>query len=78
MSKISVYLPEALETQLIRQVKEKGLSASRVIQEALDRFLITDRKKQAKEDVLTLLAKVSFEPWEEVHRERTADDAGRR
>lgn len=55
MSKISVYLPEALETQLIRQVKEK-----------------------AKEAVLTLLAKVSLEPWEKVHRERNAGDAGRR
>ncbi|MFH0797073.1 MAG: hypothetical protein V2A65_08490 [Candidatus Omnitrophota bacterium] len=35
-------------------------------------------KEKAKETVPTLLAKVSLEPWEEVHRKRTADDAGRR
>lgn len=77
MPRISVYLPEELENQLFYQAKERKVPASRVVQEALNECFRSGRKKKAKEAVIKLLARTSFEPWGKIHQERTAADVGR-
>ncbi|MBW2038528.1 MAG: ribbon-helix-helix protein, CopG family [Deltaproteobacteria bacterium] len=77
MPAVSFYLPKDLEEKLRAEAQLKGKPVSRILREAVKVYLEAERKRKAREGVVRLLLETrplgTWETWEEIHRERSAD-----
>ena len=81
MPAFSIYLDDATMASIREMAKKRKIPASRLVQEALARYLKMEERPQARRRVRqTLQNQRPLGPstdWTEIHRERTDADANR-
>ncbi len=81
MPAFSIYLDDATMESIRELAKKRKIPASRLVQEALARYLKTEERPEARRRVRqTLQTRRPLGPstgWSEIHRERTDADADR-
>jgi hypothetical protein len=81
MPAVRCYLSQDVLENVKAKAKVVNVSVSRLIREAVEKYLDIDSQKEARERVLRTLSEKKplggRQGWEEIHQERMSADAGR-
>ena len=78
MPVISVYLKKNDYERIKARSIAEDVPLSKLVRISIEKYILTEEQKAAREELIHLLKKSLTGTWEEVHKERTEADVCRR